>query len=149
MKDKKTEYISEHQKPTEVEVRRALWLADLKLRVTHLKERVEMNERIVRLNFIDISENMLSDFLSKVGDSAPFDTIREIEFFVQARVDLTVLTIQVREAANLARKCVIYDSLTLSMLENLFDESRKMANEANEYRAKVFRRITYGEENTY
>ena len=108
MKDKKTEYVAHHTKLTEQERLESLRLADIVLRINHLKERVINSDKLIR-SYVD--ELMLVDKSSI--------TLTNI---------LMLSKVISREATYIATNSSKYTKEELNHLEHLFDINRNISN---------------------
>ena len=108
MKDKKTEYVAQHSKLTEQERLESLWLADIVLRINHLKERMVNSDKMIR-SYVD--ELKLADKPNIVLTNT-----------------LLLSKVTSREATYIATNSSNYTEEELNYLEQLFDINRKISN---------------------
>ena len=108
MKDTKTEYVANHTKLTEQERLESLRLADIVLRINHLKERVINSDKLIR-SYVD-----------------------ELKLVDRTNIDLTntlllskVISTEVTYIATNSSKC---RGEELNRLEHLFDINRNISN---------------------
>ena len=108
MKDKKTEYVAHHTKLTEQERLESLRLADIVLRINHLKERVINSDKLIR-SYVD-----------------------ELKLVDRTNIDLTntLLLSKVisREVTYIATNSSKRRGEELNRLEHLFNINRNISN---------------------